>query len=190
VGVGTHGRIVSDADQSFMGGWRISFVARKGVRPARGGAVKTQGSAVGRFATFGSGTREPEGALGVPPSRGAVQRPMVPCCGDSRGLPLPSITHIAMRETPGLGRPSPRDRWGRSRGPPIPGVLLGDSGYGARPDLGSGAWLRNRHLRSPLTAMGCSRSLGHPMCSKRINDNYNSNCSKGYERSEFCQGNN
>ena len=55
----------------------------------------------------------------------------------------------------------------------------GDSGYGARPDLGSGAWLRNRHLRSPLTAMGCSRSLGHPVCSKRINDNYNSNCSKG-----------
>ena len=26
------------------------------------------------------------------------------------------------------------------------------------------------------------------MCSKRINDNYNSNCSKGYERSEFAKG--
>ena len=60
-------------------------MARKGVRPARGGAVKPQGSAVGRSATFGSGTREPEGALGVFPTPVPHVARCVPMC--SRGPP-------------------------------------------------------------------------------------------------------
>ena len=171
VGMGTHGRTVGYADQSFMGCRRISFVASKGVRLARGGVAKTQGSAVGRSAPFGSGTYGPEGALGVPPSSGATLWPMAPCGGDSRGrsFPPPCYT-LCDAGNPRARSASPRDRWGRSRDLPTLGVLLGDSGYGARPDLGFGAWLRDRHLRSPLTAMECSRSLGHSVCFKRIND--------------------
>ena len=151
----------------------------KGSAPRAGAQLSRRDRPLVVLQLLGRARGSPRVPWGCPQVGGAAQWPLVPCCGDSRGRSLPSITHIAMRETPGLGRPSPRDRWGRSQGPPLPWVHLGDSGYGARPDLGSGAWLRNRHLRSPLTAMGCSRSLGHPVCSKRINDNYNSNCSKG-----------
>ena len=62
--------------------------------------VEPQRSALGHSATFGSGTYDPEGALGLPPVLGGYWAAIWPPCGTSRALSAPPSTHIDERGTP------------------------------------------------------------------------------------------